>query len=461
MAKPGRALTKQLVESAMSESKWGEVFWDSRVPGFGVRVFPPSAPGVPARRTYVYRYRTRDGRKQRTKALGAHGPLTVEKARNMAADLYEAVRKGRDPVGDEEFTRAAAVQAQAEAALTFAALVEEWTSLHLVRRRPRYAAEAVRAIRRGLADLLLKPAAQINRADAVRALDAITKSGHAVTAWRTMAYARACLWWAQKRGIVPNNPFAGLPVEVARVERERVLTDRELRAVWAGAEALGYPFGPFYRIAMLTLQRREEVAGMRWSEINDDSTVWRIPGDRMKNGRLHEVHLSEPARAVLHAIPRVHGSDFLFTTTTGRLSRNSDDAVRVGRRRDEPTPISGFSQGKRHLDRAVARVRTEAAVSTAGCEPQPMEPWRLHDIRRTGVTHLAALGFDSIVVDKLLAHQPAKLRGVAGVYQRYEFAQEQARALDVWAAYVTGAGASGQRGDVAVADVSINVAPVA
>ena len=67
-----------------------------------------------------------------------------------------------------------------------------------------------------------------------------------------------------------------------------------------------------------------------------------------------------------------------------------------------------------------------------------MAPWRVHDLRRTGVTTLAALGFDSIVVDKLLAHQPAKLRGVAGVYQRYDFARERAAALDAWAAHVPG-----------------------
>jgi hypothetical protein len=67
-----------------------------------------------------------------------------------------------------------------------------------------------------------------------------------------------------------------------------------------------------------------------------------------------------------------------------------------------------------------------------------LTPWRLHDLRRTGVSTLARLGFDSIVVDMLLAHQPAKLRGVARVYQRHNFAAERARALDVWAAHVSG-----------------------
>jgi hypothetical protein len=146
------------------------------------------------------------------------------------------------------------------------------------------------------------------------------------------------------------------------------------------------------------------------------------------------VHLSEPARTVLRSIPRVEGCDLILTTTAGRQSSSTQPK---GRRKREPTPISGFSQGKRYLDAAIARVRTEAAAKL-NRKPKPIVPWRIHDLRRTGVTMLAALGFDSIVVDKLLAHQPAKLRGVAAVYQRHDFARERATALDAWAARVTG-----------------------
>jgi integrase len=176
-------------------------------------------------------------------------------------------------------------------------------------------------------------------------------------------------------------------------------------------------------LLILTLQRREEVAGLRWSEISDDMARWMLPGPRMKTGNPHLVHLSDAARAVLRSIPRLDGCDLVFTTTAGRLS---NDTAPKGARKREPRPISGFSQGKRYLDAAIAKVRSE-----------PIPPWRAHDLRRTGVTTLAALGFDSIVVDKLLAHQPGKLRGVAGVYQRHDFARERAAALDAWAAHVT------------------------
>ena len=132
---------------------------------------------------------------------------------------------------------------------------------------------------------------------------------------------------------------------------------------------------------------------MLWSELDLDKRLWAIPGARMKQGKAHDVHLPSAAIDTLAAIPRLAGCDFVFTTT-GRSS------------------ISGYSRAKEIIDREIARGRGE-----------PLEPWWLHDLRRSGVTQLAAMGFDSIVVDKLLAHQPGKLRGVASIYQRHDFAQ--------------------------------------
>jgi integrase len=216
---------------------------------------------------------------------------------------------------------------------------------------------------------------------------------------------------------VPGNPFQGLPISAGASARERVLTDDELAEVWAAAGTLGYPWGPFFRLPMLTLQRREEVAGIRWSEIDLEKRIWSIPGARMKNGRPHDVHLSDPACTVLRESPRVEGRDFVFSTT-GK------------------TPVSGFSKAKAALDVAIVTARAETAAKADG-KPQPLAEWRIHDLRRSGVSTLARFGFDSIVADKILAHQPTKLRGVAGIYQRHEFLRERAAALDAWAAHVT------------------------
>jgi integrase len=218
---------------------------------------------------------------------------------------------------------------------------------------------------------------------------------------------------------VPSNPFHGLPITTSAAARERVLNDPEVAEVWAAADTLGYPFGPFFKLTILTMQRRSEVAGMRWSEIAGDLSQWTLAGRRMKAGREHDVHLAEPARAILREIPRYEGCDFVLSTT-GR------------------TPISGISKAKTMLDAAIVSARAETAAR-AGHKAQPLVRWRIHDLRRTGVSALARLGFDSIVVDKILAHQPAKLLGVAAVYQRHDFARERAAALDAWGAHVLGA----------------------
>jgi integrase len=413
----------------VEDGRKDRLVFDTACSGLGVRL---TAKGT---RTFIAQWTDPATRRKVREPIGVWGNLTIDQAREAVRVRLGAVAKGIDPKAERLRKRAEAERERAETALTFDALIEEWKALHLAHRRPRYATEAERAIRRGMPGLLKRPAARISRADAVNALDQIVNAGKAVTAGRTMAYARACFAWGKRRGKAPENPFAELPISAAATERERVLSDAEIAEVWVGADALGYPFGPFYKLLILTLQRREEVAGMRWTEIAPDLTEWRIPSARMKAGKPHVVHLSEAAQAVLRSIPRIDGCDLVLTTTACRAS--APGAPPTGKRRREPTPISGFSQGKRYLDAAIAKVRAKAAEQL-GEKFEPITAWRVHDLRRTGVTTLAALGFDSIVVDKLLAHQPGKLRGVAGVYQRHDFARERAAALDAWAAHVLG-----------------------
>jgi integrase len=422
--------TDRLIASLKVEKgRKDRLAFDTACPGLGIRI---TAKGT---RSFLAQWTDPATRRKVREPIGVWGNITIDQAREAVRARLGAVAKGIDPRAERNRRQEDAERERAEAALTFDALINEWASLHLAQRRPRYAAEATAAIRRGLPDLLKRPAARISRTDAVNALDLIVKAGKAVTAGRTMAYARACFAWGKRRGKVPENPFADLPISAGTTERERVLSETEIANVWSATGALSYPFGPFYKLAILTLQRREEVAGMRWSEISSDLTRWTIPGSRMKNGKPNDVHLSEAAREVLRSIPRIEGCDLVFTTTAGRLTTAAGGAN--GNRKHDPTPISGFSQGKRYLDAAIVNVRKEGAAKAAR-RCKPMTPWRVHDLRRTGVTTLAALGFDSIVVDKLLAHQPAKLRGIAAVYQRHDFARERAAALDAWAAHVTG-----------------------
>lgn len=387
------------------------MLFDTVTRGLGVRVTQAG------NKILLVQYRDpKTGWKTR-EALAPWGALTVSQARDAARARLGAIAKGIDVRGERMKARAEAEREKAEMALTLDRLIEDWSELHLAHRRARYRIEAVRALKLAFSDSLKRPAARLTRADVVAQLDGLVKRGRAAMASRTMAYGRACYGWAQKRDKVPNNPFDGLPIAATTAARDRVLDDGEIGEIWAATGTMGYPWQQFFRLALLTLQRRETVAGMRWSEINGDLAAWRAPALRMKSGMAHDVALPEAARAVLRTIDRVDGQDLVFSTT-GKL------------------PISGFSKAKAALDAAIVTARKESARK-AGTKPARLRPWRLHDVRRSGVTALARLGFDSIVADLLLAHRPAALSAVARVYQKHDFSDERARALEAWAQHVS------------------------
>lgn len=385
--------------------------FDAACPGLGVRV---TAKGT---KIFVAQWTDPATRRKVREPLGVWGSITVDQAREAARARLGAVAKGIDPRAERRRQRAEADRERAEAALTLNALLEEWQALHLAHRRERYRAEALRAMRRIFPDLLKQPAARLTRGEIVNRLDRLVRAGKPAMAACTLRYGRAAFGWAERRGKVPSNPFQGLPIPAGSAVRNRVLDDAEIREVWTSAGALPSPWREFFRISLLTLQRRREVAGMRWSEVTDDLSRWTIPGSRMKNGQPHIVHLSEAAWDILRSIPRVRGSDHLFTT-------------------NHRAPISGISKPKLELDTAIARAR-DTAAEEAGLRPEPLLPWRLHDLRRSGVSWLAGAGYDAIVADKILGHAPQKLSAVARIYQQHDFLRERAAALDAWARFVT------------------------
>ena len=241
--------------------------FDSECRGLGVRVTPKA-------RAFIVQWTDPATKRKVREPVGVWGSITIDQARAAARARLGDVAKGINPRAERLRVKRNEERERAEMALSFDALVEEWAALNLVHRRERYHTEAVRAIRHAFPDLLRRPAARITRADAVNALDKLVRAGRAAMAGRTLAYARAAFRWAEKRGKVPANPFQGLPIAAGTTARERVLSDGEMAEVWAAADTLSYPFGPFFKLAILTMQRRAEVAGMRWSEIAEDLSVW-------------------------------------------------------------------------------------------------------------------------------------------------------------------------------------------
>jgi len=248
------------------EGKRDMLVFDGEQRGLGVRV---TAGGS---KTYLAQYNWH-GQKRRV-PLGSCSALSLAKARDAVRAIMGDVAKGIDPVTERK-------KAKAYEALTLSALLSDWQALHLASKRPSYAAEALRALRSAFARYLDLPAADLNRVPVVKRLDAMSRKGSAAMAARTAAYGKAAYGWGVKRGALSENPFANLPV-APTLKRERVLTDDELAAIWRATDGPG-PFNAIVRMAILTGQRRDEVAGMTWAEVSD--IAWTIPASRTKKRR--------------------------------------------------------------------------------------------------------------------------------------------------------------------------------
>ena len=358
--------------------------FDDAQKGLAVRVLASGA------KNYLVQYTAAAGK--RRVPLGSASALTLTQARQAAGAIMAKVALGEDPVADRK--------AKAERdRMTLGIAVETWRELHLGNRRERYRSEAVRALRHAFGSAWDRPADALDRAAVVRTLDRIAKAGHGAIAARTAAYGRACFQWHLKRGAVAGNPFANLPAFGARSSRDRVLSDAELAAVWRAAETEQSAFGSIVRLLILTGQRREEVAGMLWSELSDDIATWSIGRDRMKAGQPHLVPLSPQAQTILAPLDR------------------GDGLVFPGERPNRQ--FSGWSKAKGRLD---------AAAGVAS--------WVLHDIRRTVATGLQRLGVRLEVSEAILGHTSGSRNGIVGVYQRHNWADEKRAALDAWGRHV-------------------------
>jgi integrase len=240
----------------------------------------------------------------------------------------------------------------------------------------------------------------------------------------------AAFAWAVKRGVVPANPFANLPIGKSIAKRERVLSDDEIAQIWRAAGKVAAPYGAIVRLLILTGQRRGEVAGMNWGEISNDLAIWTMPGERTKNGAPHMVPLSAPARDLLRALLPEHEGDARRAIEDRRAKGLLALPGALG------TPFAGWSKAKAALDKAAVDARAKAGAD-AGTSPALLVPWSVHDLRRTVATGLQRLGVRLEVTEAVLNHISGSRGGIAGVYQRHDWAAEKRAALEAWAAHVT------------------------
>ena len=429
-------LTELKIEKLAAEpGRKDRLVFDNEQRGLAVRVTRSGG------RTYLCQY-TLHGRKWRV-PLGACSGVSLADARKAAAAVMGDVAKGRNPATDRKQAAAAERARRVRNRLTLRVLIEDWRRMHLAGRRPSYAAEAVRALHHAFADYLDDAAEDLDRTTVVSALDGLTRrrsskdggnikgTRGSAMAGRTASYGRTAFTWAVRRGAVSANPFADLPIPKGAAKRERVLGDDELAEIWRAAGQTPAPYGTIVRLLILTGQRRGEVAGMRWNEISEDLATWSMPGNRTKNGVAHVVPLSPAARNMLRCL-LPDDEDRAKRALTDR--RGTGTLVLPGA---VGTEFAGWSKAKSALDEAIKDARAKSALS--GATLTPLAAWSVHDLRRTVATGLQRLGVRLEVTEAVLNHISGSRGGIAGVYQRHDWAQEKRAALDGWATHVAAA----------------------
>jgi integrase len=213
--------------------------------------------------------------------------------------------------------------------------------------------------------------------------------------------------WAIDQRYIKVTPMAGIKRPKPAQSRDRVLNEHEIIEFWRSCDELAYPFGPMFKLLLLTGQRRNEVSGLLWKEIDTTRREWTVPKARSKNKKAHLVHLSPQAMEVLESLPRLN-SEFVFTTTVD-------------------TPASGYGTVKVRLDRLMA--------SELGKE---LEPWRLHDLRRSAASIMRGLRIHKDTIELVLNHTSGERGGLVGTYQRHELIDERKEAVILLGRYVEG-----------------------
>jgi integrase len=381
-------LTARSVE-AMKPSPTRQEIPDSFLPGLYLIQQPSGA------RSWAVRYRHQGVTRKHT--LGSFPQIDLKTARALGAKALRRVAEGHDPAREKILARAAKADSVDR-------IVEDFLERHVRRsNRPRTAQETERLLRQHVLPRWRgRMVHEVTRRDVLDILDRVVDGGAPIAANRVLAAVRKFFNWCVARDIIAASPCAGVKPPTAERARDRVLSDVELKRVLQAADKIGGTFGPLVKLLALTGQRRDEIARLRWEEVDLERRLLTLPAERTKNNQPHEVPLSAAALTVLSNVPHAAGSPYVFTTNGGA------------------SPASGYSKGKRRLDALLS----------------DMPPWRLHDLRRTAASGMARLGINLPVIEKVLNHASGSFAGIVGVYQKHSFADEKRAALDAWGNFV-------------------------
>jgi integrase len=363
------------------------IFFDDAMPGFGYRL--RLGAGGKLMRSWVVQYR-RAGATRRM-LLGSAEVVGAEQARQAARKALGAVANGLDPQGERADRRDADRN-------TLRKAVDEFLAVKQRELRPRSFVETKRyLVGAYFKPLHTMPLDTITRRDVAACIVRITRENGNPTAIQARAKLSGFFAWAIQMGLTDNNPVINTPQPAENEPRDRVLSDAELAAIW---RACGDDeFGKIVRLMILTGCRRQEIGGMKWGEFSPDGTSWTLPSVRAKNKRPLTLPMMPAMREIVDTVPKLVGRDQLF-----------------GERADR-----GFTKWHTHkhdgLDRRLG---------------DQVQPWNLHDIRRTVATRMCDIGIAPHVVEQILNHQSGHRRGVAGIYNKSNYEREVRAALALW-----------------------------
>jgi len=370
-------------------------YFDELLPGFGLRI---SSRG---RKAWVIFYRVKGGAdhgKQRRMTLSASAEaLPLAQARDQARDVFRRVELGEDPSQDRKKDLDAI-----QAAKTVAEAVDQFIQRYAKPRNKDWA-ETQRLLEKNVVpEIGARPLTNVKRADLIDVIDKVAERAP-FSANRTLSALRRMMRWHVERGTIDASPAEGITPPTKEVDRDRVLTEAEVRWFWQATGEDGYPFGDLFRLLLTTAQRLDEGVGANWSEFDIEKRLWRIPRERTKGDRAHEVPLSPITIDVLEGLPRV--GPLLFSTAA-----------------DGSRKVSGISRAKKRIVNRMLELAEADGVTE-------IPDWRLHDLRRTAGTGMASIGVPVSTISRILNHAEG---GVTRVYNRFAYSDEKRDALDRW-----------------------------
>jgi integrase len=396
-------LTPSFIKTAPKPDKGDRViYWDDRQPGFGLMVTATGA------RSFVFQYRNANQVSRRW-TWDVALPLLI--ARREARKMAGRVAEGKDPVAERRDKREESREATSN---TLKAIAESYFAAERekpVEDRLRSLDKKHQTFKRNIYPHLgAKPIGEIRKSAINRMLDTLAKESGPAAADQALTQLTGLFTWHSKRDDHFRNPIGRGSIDRRRTrgDRDRILSDDELRIVWRTAEAPGV-FNAYVRFLLLTAVRRKEASDMRWDEVADD--LWTVPKERMK-GKVgksfeHGVPLSGAARAILGGMLKV--GPVVFTN-------------------DGKKPIAGFSHAKDKFDADVL-----ATLRKEDPKAKPLPHWTLHDLRRTARSLMSRAGIQPDIAERVLAH---KIGGVRGTYDRHDYLPQKHHALEALAAEI-------------------------